>query len=185
MQQLHAYWRMEYIEAPRYPATMKRPFTELPEIGRRQGRPDRPPLETLLPAPEPLPVQSGPPARGPVPRGRGARGAFERRSATDLIGGDPLRQEAPHRRDEARRREHRLQPGLGRGRQHRPPARPHRPPLERRQQLHARPRPDPGPPAVAGCDLGAAGLGRWAASPPIPEPLPCPQRPSISRARGT
>jgi ATP adenylyltransferase len=33
MQQLHAYWRMEYIEAPRYPATMKRPFTELPGLG--------------------------------------------------------------------------------------------------------------------------------------------------------
>jgi ATP adenylyltransferase len=33
MQQLHAYWRMEYIEAPRYPATMKRPFTELPALG--------------------------------------------------------------------------------------------------------------------------------------------------------
>ena len=33
MQQLHAYWRMEYIEAPRYPATMKRPFTELPAMG--------------------------------------------------------------------------------------------------------------------------------------------------------
>ena len=33
MQQLHAYWRMEYIEAPRYPARMKRPFTELPELG--------------------------------------------------------------------------------------------------------------------------------------------------------
>jgi ATP adenylyltransferase len=33
MQQLHAYWRMEYIEAPRYPATMKRPFTELPRMG--------------------------------------------------------------------------------------------------------------------------------------------------------
>ncbi len=33
MQQLHAYWRMEYIEAPRYPATMKRPFTELPQMG--------------------------------------------------------------------------------------------------------------------------------------------------------
>ena len=33
MQQLHAYWRMEYIEAPRYPAAMKRPFTELPELG--------------------------------------------------------------------------------------------------------------------------------------------------------
>jgi ATP adenylyltransferase len=33
MQQLHAYWRMEYIEAPRYPATMKRPFTELPQLG--------------------------------------------------------------------------------------------------------------------------------------------------------
>ena len=33
MQQLHAYWRMEYIEAPRYPASMKRPFTEL--IGKR------------------------------------------------------------------------------------------------------------------------------------------------------
>ena len=32
MQQLHAYWRMEYIEAPRYPAQMKRPFTELPEL---------------------------------------------------------------------------------------------------------------------------------------------------------
>jgi ATP adenylyltransferase len=33
MQQLHAYWRMEYIEAPRYPATMKRPFTDLPQMG--------------------------------------------------------------------------------------------------------------------------------------------------------
>jgi ATP adenylyltransferase len=33
MQQLHAYWRMDYIEAPRYPATMKRPFTELPMMG--------------------------------------------------------------------------------------------------------------------------------------------------------
>lgn len=29
MQQLHAYWRMEYIEAPRMPE-LKRPFTELP-----------------------------------------------------------------------------------------------------------------------------------------------------------
>jgi ATP adenylyltransferase len=33
MQQLHAYWRMEYIAAPRYPAEMKRPFTELPKLG--------------------------------------------------------------------------------------------------------------------------------------------------------
>jgi ATP adenylyltransferase len=33
MQQLHAYWRMEYIEAPRYPADMPRPFTELPALG--------------------------------------------------------------------------------------------------------------------------------------------------------
>lgn len=33
MEQLHAYWRMEYIEAPRYPATMQRPFTELPSLG--------------------------------------------------------------------------------------------------------------------------------------------------------
>jgi ATP adenylyltransferase len=33
MQQLHAYWRMEYIEAPRYPATMSRPFSELPALG--------------------------------------------------------------------------------------------------------------------------------------------------------
>jgi ATP adenylyltransferase len=33
MQQLHAYWRMEYIEAPRYPASMQRPFTELPALG--------------------------------------------------------------------------------------------------------------------------------------------------------
>lgn len=33
MQQLHAYWRMEYIEAPRYPAEMKRPFTDLPKLG--------------------------------------------------------------------------------------------------------------------------------------------------------
>jgi ATP adenylyltransferase len=32
MQQLHAYWRMEYIEAPRYPAAMKRPFSELPGL---------------------------------------------------------------------------------------------------------------------------------------------------------
>lgn len=33
MQQLHPYWRMEYIEAPRHPPTMKRPFTELPLLG--------------------------------------------------------------------------------------------------------------------------------------------------------
>ena len=33
MQQLHAYWRMDYIEAPRYPPEMKRPFTELPLLG--------------------------------------------------------------------------------------------------------------------------------------------------------
>ena len=33
MEQLHAYWRMDYIEAPRYPAAMKRPFTELPSLG--------------------------------------------------------------------------------------------------------------------------------------------------------
>jgi len=33
MQQLHAYWRMQYIEAPRYPARMKRPFTDLPALG--------------------------------------------------------------------------------------------------------------------------------------------------------
>ncbi len=33
MQQLHAYWRMDYIEAPRYPASMKRPFTDLPKMG--------------------------------------------------------------------------------------------------------------------------------------------------------
>jgi len=33
MQQLHAYWRMEYIEAPRYPAEMRRPFTDLPRLG--------------------------------------------------------------------------------------------------------------------------------------------------------
>lgn len=32
MQQLHAYWRMEYIEAPRMPS-LKRPFTELPSLG--------------------------------------------------------------------------------------------------------------------------------------------------------
>src|SRR6185436_17793644 len=32
MQQLHAYWRMEYIEAPRYPAAMRRPFSELPGL---------------------------------------------------------------------------------------------------------------------------------------------------------
>ncbi len=33
MPQLHAYWRMEYIQAPAYPAGMKRPFTELPAMG--------------------------------------------------------------------------------------------------------------------------------------------------------
>jgi ATP adenylyltransferase len=33
MQQLHAYWRMEYIEAPRYPSAMKRPFSDLPALG--------------------------------------------------------------------------------------------------------------------------------------------------------
>lgn len=31
MQQLHAYWRMDYIEAPRLPA-VSRPFTELPAM---------------------------------------------------------------------------------------------------------------------------------------------------------
>jgi ATP adenylyltransferase len=31
-EQLHAYWRMEYIEAPRLPEA-KRPFTELPALG--------------------------------------------------------------------------------------------------------------------------------------------------------
>ena len=30
--QLHAYWRMAYIEAPRYPTDLKRPFTELPAL---------------------------------------------------------------------------------------------------------------------------------------------------------
>lgn len=33
MHQLHAYWRMEYIDAPRYPAEMRRPFSELPALG--------------------------------------------------------------------------------------------------------------------------------------------------------
>ena len=33
MHQLHAYWRMEYIEAPRYPPAMQRPFSELPALG--------------------------------------------------------------------------------------------------------------------------------------------------------
>jgi len=32
MQQLHPYWRMAYIEAPRAPAS-KRPFSELPALG--------------------------------------------------------------------------------------------------------------------------------------------------------
>jgi ATP adenylyltransferase len=32
-QQLHAYWRMEYIQAPAYPSGMKRPFTALPALG--------------------------------------------------------------------------------------------------------------------------------------------------------
>jgi ATP adenylyltransferase len=32
MQSLHAYWRMEYIEAPRLPAS-QRPFTDLPALG--------------------------------------------------------------------------------------------------------------------------------------------------------
>lgn len=32
MQQLHPYWRMDYIEAPRAPA-YQRPFTELPALG--------------------------------------------------------------------------------------------------------------------------------------------------------
>lgn len=32
MESLHAYWRMDYIEAPRLPPS-KRPFTELPAMG--------------------------------------------------------------------------------------------------------------------------------------------------------
>lgn len=35
MQQLHPYWRMDYIEAPRYP-TSKRPFSDLPALGDDQ-----------------------------------------------------------------------------------------------------------------------------------------------------
>jgi ATP adenylyltransferase len=31
-QQLHAYWRMEYIESPRLPS-LQRPFSELPKLG--------------------------------------------------------------------------------------------------------------------------------------------------------
>jgi ATP adenylyltransferase len=34
--QLHAYWRMAYIEAPRYPSELKHPFTELPALGDDQ-----------------------------------------------------------------------------------------------------------------------------------------------------
>ena len=33
MQQLHAYWRMEYIQAPSYPSGMDLPFTQLPALG--------------------------------------------------------------------------------------------------------------------------------------------------------
>jgi ATP adenylyltransferase len=33
MQQLHAYWRMDYIEAPRFPDAKSMPFTKLPELG--------------------------------------------------------------------------------------------------------------------------------------------------------
>jgi ATP adenylyltransferase len=33
LQQLHAYWRMEYIQAPGYPPGMERPFTALPALG--------------------------------------------------------------------------------------------------------------------------------------------------------
>jgi ATP adenylyltransferase len=33
MPQLHAYWRMEYIEAPDFPAGMELPFTQLPASG--------------------------------------------------------------------------------------------------------------------------------------------------------
>jgi hypothetical protein len=33
MKHLHPYWRMEYIEAPKYPAEMRRPFSELPALG--------------------------------------------------------------------------------------------------------------------------------------------------------
>jgi ATP adenylyltransferase len=33
MQQLHAYWRMEYIQATDYPAGMELPFTQLPALG--------------------------------------------------------------------------------------------------------------------------------------------------------
>ena len=33
MEQLHAYWRMEYIQSPGYPSGMERPFTALPALG--------------------------------------------------------------------------------------------------------------------------------------------------------
>lgn len=36
MESLHAYWRMQYIEAPRLPAT-ERPFSDLPALGDDRG----------------------------------------------------------------------------------------------------------------------------------------------------
>jgi ATP adenylyltransferase len=36
MQQLHPYWRMDYIQAPRYPAS-ERPFSDLPALGDDQA----------------------------------------------------------------------------------------------------------------------------------------------------
>ncbi len=36
MQHLHAHWRMDYIEAPRLPPSLKKPFTELPAMGDDQ-----------------------------------------------------------------------------------------------------------------------------------------------------
>jgi hypothetical protein len=50
MEQLHPYWRMEYIEAPRYPDS-QRPFTDLP---------------ALLSADEQVPLQCRASARDPL-----------------------------------------------------------------------------------------------------------------------
>jgi len=49
MPSLHAYWRMDYIEAPRFPEA-KRPFTELPALGddRRALIVHRSPLSYLM-----------------------------------------------------------------------------------------------------------------------------------------
>ncbi len=95
MQHLHAYWRMDYIEAPKGPRPGIHSRDPAP-ARRRSRRAYRASLPPHLPAAEPLSLQRRPSARGPVSRGRGSAGAHDRGTRGLLRHIDLGRGPAPH-----------------------------------------------------------------------------------------